>query len=168
MKLLLLRYATPMITGFFLISLVSGVFLFFHVGNSLFRGMHEWLSIVLILPFCLHIWKNWRPLINYLGRLPMTVALAASIASALAFALAPASGAGGPPQMAFAHRIAGNSIEKVAPLLGDTTASLVVRLKEAGFSAAGPQLSLSDIATQSGKSEAELFSVLRTTVAGAQ
>jgi hypothetical protein len=40
------RYATPFITGLFLVSLISGIALFFHVGGALFHGMHEWLSMV--------------------------------------------------------------------------------------------------------------------------
>lgn len=64
MKPLLLRYATPFISGLFLVSLISGIALFFHLGNATFRGMHEWLSMVLILPFVLHLWKNWRPLVK--------------------------------------------------------------------------------------------------------
>lgn len=55
------RYATPFITSLFLVSLVSGIALFFHVGAGWFHEMHEWLSMVLILPFFLHVWKNWRP-----------------------------------------------------------------------------------------------------------
>ena len=64
MKSILYRYATPFTTGLFLVSLVSGVALFFHVGPAAFHGMHEWLSMVLILPFVLHMWRNWRPMLS--------------------------------------------------------------------------------------------------------
>ncbi|HSO47757.1 MAG TPA: DUF4405 domain-containing protein [Rhizobiaceae bacterium] len=57
---LLMRYATPLTSGLFAVSLISGVALFFHLGQAAFHGMHEWLSMVLILPFALHLWKNWR------------------------------------------------------------------------------------------------------------
>ncbi|MCE8421489.1 DUF4405 domain-containing protein, partial [Rhodovulum sulfidophilum] len=53
------RYATPFITGLFIVSLVSGLALFLHVGPSGFHAMHEWLSLLLIVPFVLHLWKNW-------------------------------------------------------------------------------------------------------------
>jgi len=59
---LLNRYATPFITGLFVASLVSGVALFAHIGTGAFRDMHEWLSIVLIVPFILHLWRNWKPM----------------------------------------------------------------------------------------------------------
>lgn len=72
---LLSRYATPLTTGLFLVSLISGIALFFHYGTAAFREMHEWLSMVLILPFVLHVWKNWRPFLAYFKRLPMALSL---------------------------------------------------------------------------------------------
>lgn len=79
------RNATPLISGLFIVSLVSGVALFFHFGSSYFHGMHEWLSVVLIVPFVLHLWKNWRPFANYFKRGPMAVSLVASLAAAMVF-----------------------------------------------------------------------------------
>ena len=49
MPTLLQRYATPLITGLFLVSLISGTALFFHIAQSTFREMHEWLSLVLVV-----------------------------------------------------------------------------------------------------------------------
>ena len=49
------RYATPLITGFFIVSAVSGVALFFRWTPSAFHAMHEWLSMVLLVPFALHL-----------------------------------------------------------------------------------------------------------------
>ena len=48
MSSLLSRYATPLTTGLFLVSLVSGIALFFHLGAAAFHGMHEWLSMALM------------------------------------------------------------------------------------------------------------------------
>jgi len=86
MPTFLSRYATPFTTGLFMVSLVSGIALFFHFGTSAFREMHEWLSMVLILPFVLHIWKNWRPFLMYFKRPPMAIALGLSLAAGLAMA----------------------------------------------------------------------------------
>ena len=163
MPRLLQRYATPLIIGLFLVSLVSGVALFLGVGQGLFHEMHEILSMVLILPFALHLWKNWRPLTTYLSRPPMTVALALSAAAALAFALggmAEGGQAGGPPQFAFAHAMMANSPAAIAPLLGTTPEALVARLGEAGFTVAGPDEALSDIASASGRDEFALVNAL--------
>lgn len=164
MPRLLSRYATPLITGLFLVSLVSGTALFFHVGPSGFHGMHEWLSMVLILPFVFHLWKNWKPMKSYLRHAPMAIALVASLAAALVF-LYPASAnrgdrAGGPPQFAFAHKAMAASVAEMAPVLDMTPEALQAKLTAAGFAVAGSGQTLTDIAAASQKSEAELVSAL--------
>ncbi|MBD9374715.1 DUF4405 domain-containing protein [Rhizobium sp. ARZ01] len=154
------RYATPLITGLFLVSLVSGVAIFFHIGNATFHAMHEWLSMVLIAPFVLHVWKNWRPMTGYFGRRPMTVALLISLAAAVPFAWPGGEGrSGGPPQFALARVVLQNSPEKLAPLLGDTTDGLLARLNQRGFAVAA-DVPLSEIAERSGKNEFELVQAL--------
>jgi hypothetical protein len=135
MNVILHRYATPFITGLFLVSLISGVALFFHLGGGAFRGMHEWLSMVLIVPFALHLWKNWRAMTVYLTKLPFAVATVASLAAALAFVYqsgpSGGGGRGGLPQLALSRAILANPAEKVAPLLGVSAESLIERLRAA-------------------------------------
>src|SRR5271165_2331379 len=80
------RIATPLTAGLFLVSAVSGAVLFFHTAMGTFHEMHEWLSMLLLVPFGLHVWKNWRPLLNYLRRGWLSLPLAVSLAAALAFA----------------------------------------------------------------------------------
>ena len=161
---LLKRYATPLTTGLFLVSLVSGIALFFHVGSSAFHGMHEWLSMVLIVPFVLHLWRNWRAMLMYLGRTPLTVALAGSLAVALVFAypaLTGASGgAGGPPPFALAQTVIRHSAADVAPALGLTADELVAALKAEGYADAAPDVVLAELAQQAGKSAMDLMGTL--------
>lgn len=156
------RYATPLITGFFLISLVSGVALFFHVGPSGFHGMHEWLSMVLIVPFALHVWKNWRPMLAYLNRTPMLATLALSLVAAAIFLIPTGSGetAGGPPQFQLAQRIMDHTVAEVAPVVGSTPQALTDSLVAAGFTLDAPDQSLSAIASASGKSTTDIARVL--------
>ncbi|MBC7147236.1 MAG: DUF4405 domain-containing protein [Thioclava marina] len=156
MPTVLNRYATPFITGLFLISLISGVALFFHWGSSWFRGMHEWLSLVLIVPFVLHIWKNWRAMMNYFKRAPMFLALAISLVAALAFAIPAAmqpSGAvrGGPPQFAIAQAMFDAPLGTVAPVFGLTEHEALAKL---GATTIGQ--SLTQIAEAQGSSAASL------------
>lgn len=155
------RYATPLITGLFVISLVTGIALFFHICPTGFRPMHEWLSLVLLLPFVLHIWKNWRPFLAYFRRAPMLIALAGSLAVGALFLL-PIGGAdaGGPPQFVLAQKVLGGTVEQVAPLLGLTPADLTGRLTAAGFAVSDPEISLHQIAVSAGKSDAELAETL--------
>lgn len=160
MRALLLRYATPFTTGLFVVSLVSGVLIFFHIGSGAFKGMHEWLSMVLILPFALHLWRNWRPFVAYFKHLPMAVALIVSlVAGGLFFIPAGGGNAGGPPQIAFARALLRNTVSDIAPLVGETPESLTARLNAAGF-AATPDAVLSDVQAKAGKSDAQLIAAL--------
>jgi Domain of unknown function (DUF4405) len=159
---LLNRYATPFITGLFVASLVSGVALFAHIGTGAFRDMHEWLSIVLIVPFILHLWRNWKPMKAYFKKTAFGVAIGVSFIASIAFVI-PTGGTNrpdGPPQFAFAHTIVGNSAEKIAPLFGVSADKIVEKLKAEGFNAANATDPLNLVAEKSGKDEFVLFATL--------
>ncbi len=163
MQKFLSNYATPLTTGLFVVSLVSGVALFFHFQSGLFHGMHEWLSIVLIAPFILHLWKNWRPFVSYFKRLPMALALGVSLVGALAFAI-PSMGtqSGGPPQRALYEAFSNATVAQVAPLFGLVDQSLAEALKAAGYAVTSVDDKLTAIADASGKSG---FDVVNAVVA---
>ena len=163
------KYATPFITGLFLISLVSGVALFFHVGQATFREMHEILSMVLIAPFALHLWKNWRSVTTYMKRAPMWIALALSVLIAVPFAM-PSGEAGrsGPPQFALAMQVMKGKIADVAPLFGTDGAGLAAKLSAAGLKVTGPEDTLAAVGDASGQSvEAVAAALLAATAAPA-
>ncbi len=157
-----LSHATPLITGLFIVSLISGIGLFFHVGPGGFRAMHEWLSMLLILPFGLHLWRNWRPMVGYFRHLPMALALVISAIAAGIFLL-PTGGAataGGPPQFRLAHAVLSHTPAEVAPGIGLTVPELSARLTAAGFTLGDAAQTLKDIAAASGKSEADMAAAL--------
>ena len=164
MPSLLARYATPFTTGLFVVSLVSGVALFFHIGSAYFHSMHEWLSLVLIAPFVLHIWKNWRAFLNYFKRSAMPVALVASLAGGVAFAWpmlnAPAGGPGGRPEFALLRAVQSAPISHVAPLFGTDEDNLAEGLRARGFTVVSTDDTLNGIAKASGKSSGDIAAAL--------
>lgn len=164
MKSFFSRYATPLITGLFLVSLISGVALFFHWGGAAFHGMHEWLSMVLILPFALHIWKNWRPMTSYLRHAPMAIALALSTVAAVAFVVPTLSGAAGeggrPPQFAVAQKVLGGTVADVAPVFGLSGDALAAKLAAAGLSVTAQSQTLAQVAEASGQDSTAVLAVL--------
>ncbi|WP_353471339.1 DUF4405 domain-containing protein [Salipiger sp. H15] len=165
MKPLLNRYATPFITGLFLVSLISGIALFFHWNSGWFHGMHEWLSMVLILPFALHLWKNWRSMTTYLRKPAFALAMAASLVMAAAFVLPGLSAQqgerrGGPPQFAAAQILLNGSVAEVAALLDAPADQLADGLVAAGFAVGSTEESLSAVAEASGHSDTELLAAL--------
>lgn len=160
---LLSRYATPLITGLFVVSLVSGVALFFHFGSAYFHSMHEWLSMVLIVPFVLHLWKNWRPFSNYFKRPAMAVALTASLAAGIAFAvpvMTAGTASGGRPEFAAIRAMQNAPIATVAPVFGQDGDSLADRLRAEGFTVASADDTINAIAKASGKDTREIFALL--------
>lgn len=155
------RYATPLITGLFLVSLISGIALFFHLGGATFRGMHEWLSLVLIVPFLAHIWKNWRPFLNYFKRWPMAIALALSVIASVPFAI-PSSdgGTGGNPMVAVAGAVQNASVTAVAALYNKTPEDMMDALKSQGLIVTSPDQTLLEVANASDKSGRDVISAL--------
>jgi hypothetical protein len=157
-----MRYATPFITGLFVISLVSGIALFFHVGQNYFREMHEWLSMVLIAPFVLHLTKNWRPFLAYFKRMPMAVSLVVCLVAGGYYAWEGAqAGPGGNPAMVLAGAMQASSLATVAPVFGHTPESLSAALTEKGYKVETPEKSLGEIGTASGK---DRFDIIRDIV----
>lgn len=155
------RYATPFLTGIFLITLISGFMLFFHVAPPAFHGMHEWLGLLLILPFALHLWKNWRPMRNHLKHAPMAVATAASVALAGLFLLPGGNAGPGNPAMALMGRIAQSSPAELAPLLDTTPEALLAALNGAGIAVADAAQPVGPAAGAAGKSIMDIAAALR-------
>lgn len=160
------RYATPFITFLFLISLITGLGLFFRIGPTAFREMHEILSLVLILPFGLHLWKNWRPMMAYLRRPAFTGAALISAALMLPFFLeTEEAGRAGPPPLVLTERLMAGRPETVAPALGQDEAALKAALEGAGYQLRAGQ-TLNEIAAANGKSARDLQAVLARFAAG--
>jgi hypothetical protein len=158
MYTLMMRYATPLITGLFVVSLISGVALFFHLGQAYFHGMHEWLSMVLILPFALHLMKNWRPFLNYFRRSPMAIALALSLVAALPFVYQGATGAGGGnPVMGVVRALEMSTLANAAPVFGKTPDALKAALEQKGYTVASTAVTLGEVAKASSKESFQLI-----------
>ncbi|REF89119.1 hypothetical protein DES32_0334 [Methylovirgula ligni] len=153
------RFATPLITGFFVVSAVSGVALFFHWVPGAFHAMHVWLSMVLLLPFLLHIWKNWRPLLAYAKRGTLVVPLLACLAVAVPFAVSGLSGGGrgGNPAFRTVALMTQARISEVAPVLKTTPDALLAALKQRGYQARSADETLDAIAAASGKPASEVL-----------
>jgi hypothetical protein len=137
MNNLIQRYATPLTVGLFAISTVSGVALFFHWQSALFHQMHEWLSILLLLPFALHVWKNWSYLVAYLRRGTLVLPVTAMILIAVPFAwpvLTGRTSAGsGPPGARAVTLMTKASLTTLAPILKRTPDDLSAMLAARGY-----------------------------------
>jgi hypothetical protein len=157
-KTIINRYATPLTTGLFVVSLISGVALFFHWQGGVFHAMHEWLSMVLLIPFVLHVWKNWNSLMSYFRRKTMMIPLIASLVVAVPFAVNGLSGArGGNPAFRTVGLMTQARLADLAPVLKTTPDALVSKLKQSGYTVASTDETLKAIAAKSGKRANELL-----------
>ncbi|MFT4097488.1 MAG: DUF4405 domain-containing protein [Rhodoblastus sp.] len=159
MNALLNRLATPLTLGLFAISTISGVALFLHVGQGYFHEMHEWLSMVLLAPFVLHVWKNWNPLVIYVRRGALWLPIIASIAVAVPFAWPALTGKqqGGSPAIPMRLMMKA-PIADLAPLLKMTPDGLQAALADEGYRAASTQDSIEKIAGENAR--VALYAVL--------
>lgn len=158
------RFATPLTTGLFAVSTISGVALFFHWLPGAFHGMHEWLSMLLLLPFALHLWKNWGALMGYARRRTLALPLAGCLVAALPFAimgLTHSSGAGGNPAFRAIPLLTQARLGDLAPVLKMTPEALLAALRQKGYPAQSPDQTLDVLAAASGRRSPELlFSVM--------
>ena len=158
MSQIISRWATPTITALFVVSLVSGVIIFFNVGRMSFTPMHEWLSMLLIIPFVMHLIKNWRPFLAYMRRPPMAIAGGISLVAALAFALPPLFITfTPPPERIIIGMLPASSVAQVAPLLGHTGESLQAALQTAGITVASAEQSIKAVAEASGRTSSQVL-----------
>lgn len=155
MQHLLKTYGTTFTVGLFIVSTVSGVFLFFHIASSAFHGMHEWLSMVLIVPVAFHIWKNWTGLLGYFKRKTIYMPLVVSIIAGFVFAYPSlsSSSSGGNPLRATVQAVQGGTITQIAPLYKLSPEALKARLQAKGYTVTSFDQPIVDIAKASGKGE---------------
>jgi hypothetical protein len=161
MKTFINRFATPLTTGLFFISTISGVALFFHWIPSTFHAMHEWLSMLLLLPIALHVWKNWNGILGYIRRKTLALPLIASLLVAVPFAAAGLTGGqGGNPAFRAIPLLTRAPLVDLAPVLKTTPDELVAALEQRGYDVASADQSLEAVAADSHTPARELLFAL--------
>lgn len=143
------RYGTPLTAGLFTVSAVSGVALFFHWTPRTFHAMHEWLSMLLLAPFALHLAKNWKPLLAYARRKTLLVPLVLSLVVAVPFALSTGKGRPGNPAIQTVALLTQASLADIAPVLQATPDELLQHLQQKGYKAVATSDTVAAIAAAS-------------------
>ena len=164
-KDILFRYATPLTTWLFLISLVSGVALFLGVGAQYFREMHEILSLLLVVPFGLHVWRNWRTLASYFRRSAMWISTVVCLAAAGAFAYEGAGVSATNPRAVVFGALNNASVTALAALAHTDEATVSQRLRAIGVEVKSAEDTVAGLAEASGH---DSFELLGTALASAE
>jgi hypothetical protein len=161
MKAFLFRFATPLVIGFFVVSAVSGIGLFLHIAPKLFHEMHEILSMVFLLAFALHLWRNWESFGGYVKRGTVWVPLAIALVACVPFVLEALEEGEQRESAAGAARLMTEApLSELAPLLNTTPQGLVETLGRHGHRAASAETSLAALASMSGASTSDLLRIV--------
>ena len=144
------RWATPLVTGSFLLVAVTGLLLFFRAATPLARVAHEWLSWILVVAGALHALVNARALGAALRRRPAQLAVAAFAALTLGLAVPLLTGARVDPEYAVLEALLRAPLPQVAALAGRAPAELRASLEQQGLRVPSEASPLEEIARASG------------------
>lgn len=150
MNLIVKKYSTPFITGLFVVSAVSGTALFFHWLPGMFHSMHAWLSMVLLVPFVAHMWRNWAQFLLYFRNRTMLVACGLSVLAAGVFMVMTGHAGGNPAQRLFPI-LTHAPLTAIAPLLHTSPDDLAARLTHAGYTVHSTDETLEQVAVEAGQ-----------------
>ncbi len=62
------RYATAATLATFLVTGVTGVLLFYHVGGQYLRTAHDWVGMAFVVASVLHVVRNWNACVKLLKK----------------------------------------------------------------------------------------------------
>jgi hypothetical protein len=155
---------TPLLSGLFLLSAVTGVLMFLHLASPLARGSHEWVSWGLVAVAALHVVLNWKALLVALRPTLAKAAVAGLTLFTLVAAALPSSQGGGgvnPGQSrAATEAVMSAPLGRVAALMDTDAAQLRQKLEARGLQVPGEAPSLKEIVqANAGKAPAVLETV---------
>jgi hypothetical protein len=154
------NWSTPLIIGTSIFTGISGVMLFLHLGEGLVKEAHEWIGIAFVFGTLLHIKVNWAAFRRYFSLgLPRAV-MASVLVGSLALMLTSGHGKDGNPMRAAIKTIEAAPLSLVAQLQSRDADELHQLLETEGFKVANNSTPLLTIASDSGKSGRELFTLL--------
>ncbi|WP_374311285.1 DUF4405 domain-containing protein [Dongia sp.] len=160
MRDFIFKYATGAATGLFLVSGISGLALFFHFQPALFKDLHEWLGLGLLLVVGLHLYRNWPAFLGYIRRRTLFAPLAISLALGALFVVptlssGAASGGGGMARIMAGLEHA--SVDDMSALLETSPEALAKHLVGMGYVVTGPSDTVAAIAEKAGQPAREII-----------
>ncbi|HEY9081495.1 DUF4405 domain-containing protein [Magnetovibrio sp.] len=159
------KYATAATAATFMIVAVSGVLLFFHLGEAQLMGVHEWLGLTFVGAAVFHVTRHLKTFSTLLSK-RRTHALFAVTAMIAAAMIVPASFQSntGNPMKQFVGTASTAPIAVVAAMVGKTPQQLIVQFTQAGVDGVVPSQSLNDIAKAQQRDMRALFRIVMSDV----
>lgn len=151
-------WATPLTIATTLVTVITGVLLFFHISPGVTRLSHEWIGMAMVAAVAFHLALNWRAFTTYFKR-PVGIVLisAGVVATALTFALSPADPQGSGGMSAVMGAMEAADMTALAGLAKTDVGTVLQRLEAAGIQASADQT----LARVSGGSRGQNMQTLR-------
>ncbi|WP_135081325.1 DUF4405 domain-containing protein [Terasakiella sp. SH-1] len=157
----LMRYATVATVATSIVVGISGVMLFFHVGEGYVKGAHEWIGMAFFVAALLHALRHVKPITKLLPKTRSKIIIAVVALVSLGFIVAPILNPnGGNPFKQFVKVSQNAPISSLAPVVGMSQEALVKKLQGAGVQNVQLEQSLREISQASGVEMHELFGAL--------
>jgi hypothetical protein len=140
------NWITPITTGAFLLTAVTGILLFFHADTGLNKAVHEWLSWVFLIGAILHLTLNFAPFKKYLTQRKAQV-LMGSFVLLLALSFIPIGGEEhhAPPFVPPIKALANTPLVTLAQVAQTSPEQLRERLADRGLAVTSDQQSISEL-----------------------
>ncbi|MCV6589537.1 MAG: DUF4405 domain-containing protein [Marinobacterium sp.] len=128
-------WSTPLTIASALVVAISGVIMFFHLGDSLVKGAHEWIGMLFVIAMVLHILQHWPAFRRYFAQRKGVIVISAVLLASTGFVAASALSTSKHPAHLVVDTVLSLPLEKVAVINDITTAQLQQQLDTAGISA---------------------------------
>lgn len=156
-------WVTPIVIGTSVVVSISGVMMFFHLGERFVKAAHEWVGIAFAVGMLLHIYTHWRPFKQYFSQRVANAILVLCLAVTTGFVVASLGGNSKkerPPFRQIVMTVEQAPLSSVAALLDQSPLEVSQRLQQAGITVSGDNPTLMDIARSNQQSPARLLTVL--------
>ncbi len=155
------RFVTPVTGVLSLVIGVSGVMLFFHVGEGLVKGVHEWLGMAFAVAMLVHLAMNWKAFKHHFRK--PAAWFGTTIVSAISVMFLVASLSSEPhanPTRSILQGIETAEVYDLAPVFKLSQSELTQRFGQAGVEIETGHESLRELAGKSGVDTRRLIAVL--------
>lgn len=152
------EWATPLAIGSFVLSVVTGIPLFFHLEIGWMKSAHTWFSWIFVAGAIGHTVANWKSVMQYLnkplGRAIVGLCLVVTLAS-----FVPLGGGGreGNPFMSISRTLAGMPLTEIAQVVKKSPDEVIADLRAKNIAVAQAKQTVMEIAKENKKRDVEVL-----------
>jgi hypothetical protein len=155
------KIVTPITGVLALVIGISGVMLFFHVGEGLVKEAHEWLGVAFAVVMLVHLAMNWKAFKQHFKKPVAWIGTGAVSVISVMFLMVSLSGEPHEnPIRSIMQSIETASVIDLAPVFKLSQAEMTERLNRAGVNIDTGRESLQELAGKSGLDSRRLIAVL--------